>query len=191
MEHLLLPKDVEPFITVSYYAPDKRDWYDGKGHEKYPERMGWTRDNLLGIVHPGENGPPFGKENGQPRDDAAIERFFQSWLYFGTAIEFFKVGGGHILDTESFLVLQPPTEPGKAHIVQTTYLRMYLVELWGKSTRDKETLWKEVTPILQRTLFYLNHFCQEPKEKHPSDRSKTVTWPVRDEISTSSKCFSG
>lgn len=97
-----------------YYALNKRDWYDGKGHEGYPERMGWTKDNLLGIVPPGEDGPPFGKDNEQPRDDATIERFFQSWLYFGTAIEFFKVGGGHILETESFLVLLPIPEPGKA-----------------------------------------------------------------------------
>jgi hypothetical protein len=117
----------------------------------------------------------FGKENGQPRDDAAIERFFQSWLWLETAIEFFKVGGGHVFDAESFLILLPPAEPPKAHIVQTTYLQRFLVELWGKSTRDKESLWKKVTPILQRTLSYLNHFCQEPREKHPSDRSNTVT----------------
>jgi hypothetical protein len=63
--------------------------------------MGWTKDNLLGIVPPGEDSPPFGKDNEQPRDDATIERFFQSWLYFGTAIEFFKVGG------DMFLRLSP------------------------------------------------------------------------------------
>jgi hypothetical protein len=112
-------------------------------------QKGWAGPKITSsVLFPGEDGPPFGKDNEQPRDDATIERFFQPWLYFGTAIEFFKVGGGHVLDTESFLVLLPPPESGKAYIVQTTYLRMYLVELWGKSTRDKESLWKEVTPIL-------------------------------------------
>jgi hypothetical protein len=188
MDHLPLPDGVKPYITVPYYAPDKSDWYDGKGHGGYPERMGWSKDNLLGHVPRGQNWPPFGtNKNGKPRKNEDIERFFQTWLYFGTAIEFFKVGGIRTLTTEDFM---SRAEPGHAHVVNTIYLRMYLSVLWEKSTRDKESLWKESAAILERTLFYLNHFCQEPKERHPSDPSKAIKWPVRDEISTSSMYFS-
>lgn len=177
---MTLPEGVKPFVVVPYYAPKEKDWYDMKGYAGYPRRMGWSDDALLGKE---SSAAPFGSSVGQPRTDEDIVRFFQTWLYFGTAIEFFKVAGGHVLNTESFIYRV--NHPDKAHIVQTTYLRMYLGTIWSKSTRSKEVLWKEATAILSCTLRYLNIFCQEPKERHPSDREKVVTWPLVDEISIS------
>jgi hypothetical protein len=187
MEHLPLPEGAEHFIQVPYYAPDaKRDWYDCEGHQEYPQRMGWREEDLLGNVPEDEEGPPFGSDKeGNPRKPLDIERFFQTWLFFGTAIEVLKAGGIHAT-TEDFL---QPKGITKARIVTTSKLPSLLLE-WNKSSKDKESLWSKTKLILERTLFYLNLFCHAPKDKHPSDRRKSVTWPVRDEISTSSMCFS-
>lgn len=191
MEHLRLPDGVQPFITVPYYAPDQRDWYDGKGHEGYPKRMGWTEQQLLGQVPivPGENTSPFGTDaKGKPRENADVERFFQTWLYFGTVTEFLNAGKAPGLDLVTTGGFVFPPGAGGSRIVTTRYLPISLSR-WSKSTVDKEELWKAATSILSTTLRYLNHFCKEKIEKHPSDHTPTVTWPVRDEISTSSMYF--
>jgi hypothetical protein len=188
MEHLRLPDNVEPFITVPYYAPDEHDWYDGKGHEGYPKRMGWTEQQLLGQVPipPGEKGSPFGTDaKGNLRKNLDIERFFQTWLYFGTVTEFLNAGhapGLELVTTGGFVF---PKGAGGVRIVTTRYLPISLGR-WSESTVDTEKLWTVTTAILNRTLRYLNHFCQEQGGKHPSDHSPAVSWPVRDEISTSS-----
>lgn len=192
MEHLLLPEGADPFIHIPYYAPDQHDWYDGKGHDSYPKRMGWTEEELLGQVpvSPGGEGSPFGTDrNGKPRTDEDIQRFFQTWLYFGTVTEFLNAGHApHLLKVTTGVFVGQPG-PGRVRTVSTTYLPISLSR-WCDSTVDNEKLWSETTAILTRTLNILNHFCQEPKEQHPSNHQKPAAWPVSDEISTSSMYIS-
>lgn len=191
MEHLPLPDGAKHFIHVPYYCPNgESDWYDGKGHEGYPARMGWSKQDLLGNAPPGQGGSHFGvNANGTARHFADIERFFHTWLFFGTVIEFLKAGNVPALSgitTASFLC---PKGLSTARVVTTEKLPSLLL-LWYKSTVEIESLWTRTTAILERTVFYLNRFCQEAKEIHPSDHRKPLRWPVRDEISTSSMCFS-
>jgi hypothetical protein len=187
MEHLPLPEGAKHFILVPYYAPNPdSDWYDCEDHHEYPQRMGWSEEDLLGNVSGDDEISPFGTdEEGYPRKPEDIERFFQTWLFFGTAIEVLKAGGVRHVTTEDFL---QPKGLTKARIVTTSKLPSLLLE-WGKSTKNKESLWSTTRLILERALSYLNRFCHAPKDKHPSERRKDVTWPVRDEISTSSMYY--
>lgn len=186
MEHLPLPEGSKHFMVVPYYVPNpESDWYDGEGFQEYPERRGWSEENLLGVASWGKEDAPFGTdEDGNPRDPKETERFFQTWLFFGTAIEVLKAGDVRDVTTESFL---QPKGLTVARIVTTSKLPSMLLE-WGTSMEDKESLWSAATLILERALFYLNRFCQAPRDKHPSDRRKAVTWPVSDVISTSGMC---
>lgn len=203
MEHLPLPEGINPFITVPYCTADpQHEWYSGPSHAEYPEKMGWSEDNLRAHVGPGWNDPPFGTDSsGNLRKNEDIEHFFQTWLFFGTAIEVLKLGGVDVT-TEDFL---QPVGLTKARVVTTEKLPSLLLK-WDPAaigsdikasddpvlnaqvnkSNNQSTLWRKTGSILARTLFYLNLFCQPPKERHPFDRRKTPTWPVRDEISTSS-----
>ncbi|KAF3930992.1 hypothetical protein ABW20_dc0100680 [Dactylellina cionopaga] len=79
MEHFILPKGKLhlriPNLTFDTYTRSDVDWND------YPASKGWKQEDLDGEAK-------FGGR--QPAD---VQSFFQSWLYFGTAIEVLAIAG--------------------------------------------------------------------------------------------------
>lgn len=76
MEHLKRPSSpVYPPIEVPYIVTAE---YDGEGFDGYPERQGVDKESLLS----GDFGTT---------DFPRLHAFVQSWLFFGLAVEFFKV----------------------------------------------------------------------------------------------------
>jgi hypothetical protein len=188
MEHLPLPEGVEPFIIVPYEAPQK-DWFDGQGFIDYPQRCGWTEEQLRG-------GDDTTKEdyldaNGfkAKGSEYEVEQFFQTWLFFGLMIEFLKIGGVHV-QTEDFLVdaNMEGDNPDMPKMVNTSKLPQLLVK-WRNGLTNKgantERTWKTLRPMFDRSKSVLDRFCVPGHEKEwPLKQEKPRPWPVRDEIST-------
>ncbi|GJJ11313.1 hypothetical protein Clacol_005545 [Clathrus columnatus] len=76
MDHFKLPPGAQHYIFVPYKCTEP---YDGGDFHTYPERKGWTIDDIEGK-----------NEYGYRRPEE-IEMFFQSWLFFGVIVEVFKI----------------------------------------------------------------------------------------------------
>ena len=117
MDHLQLPEETAPFIVAPYEAPEAL-WYDNKGFLTFPQRRGWTEEQLRGGDDRSKD--DYEDKNGfkSKGTDYEVEQFFQTRLFFGLAIEVMKVGAVHVT-TEDFL--KPKVET-KARIVDTSKL---------------------------------------------------------------------
>ncbi|GJJ11103.1 hypothetical protein Clacol_005334 [Clathrus columnatus] len=76
MDHFILPPGAQHYITVPYKCIEP---YDNGDFATYPERKGWTIDDIEG------------KDDYGHRKPEEIEMFFQSWLFFGVLVQVFKV----------------------------------------------------------------------------------------------------
>lgn len=93
MDHYLAPEGTER-IDVPYVGSEE---YDGQDFFTYPDRKGWTRDELKGDQKFGNRSPE------------EAEAFFQTWLFFGGAISVFKIVDITLMP-ESFLRRTPKTQ---------------------------------------------------------------------------------
>ncbi|QGA20737.1 hypothetical protein EYB26_008445 [Talaromyces marneffei] len=187
MEHLPLPEGVEHFIIVPYEAP-KKDWYDGKGFMNYPQRRGWTEEQLRG-------GDDTTKEdyldtNGfkTKGSESEVEQFFQTWLFFGQVIEFLQIGGIHV-QTEDFLVDAniEGENPDMPKMVNTSKLPQLLIQ-WRNRLRNRGAnngrTWATLRSMFDMSKSILDRFCVPGHEREwPLKQEKPRPWPVRDEIS--------
>ena len=166
MDHLPLPVGVEHFILAPYETP-KSEWYGSKGFLEFPNSMGCSEKDLSGEVQWGDE-YPFGRSQNLPRKKKDIENFFQTWLYFGLAIEVFKIAGIK-MTTEDFLI---PTPLGEARIVSTSKLSPFLKQCsdMKRTKAEKQELWFRLGPIFDRVAFFLDRFCPPEKKIHPSDK---------------------
>ncbi|KAL4901111.1 hypothetical protein BDW74DRAFT_170459 [Aspergillus multicolor] len=182
MEHLPLPAGTRPFIIVPYEAPES-EWFDIGQTDflSFPSSRGWTEAQLRGgdettkEAHLDPNG--FHK-----RGDQNVEQFFQTWLFFGLAIDVLKLGGVWAWVSD---FLKPETH-GKARIVDTSKLPEMLVE-WEKGIKKRGQLKKDWTTLnkkFERAASILDRFCKPDDETLPLQQDKPRPWPVRDEIAT-------
>ncbi len=130
MDHLPLPEGAKSLFSIPYCCPNTSlDWYVGP-FEAYPARMGWSEENLRADVPPHSDAPPFGRDaKGMKRQPEDIEHFFQTQLFFGTAIEVLKPGG---VPTSAPDFLQPKG-PTAARVMSPEKLP-YLLMLWSPAT---------------------------------------------------------
>ncbi|GJJ11131.1 hypothetical protein Clacol_005362 [Clathrus columnatus] len=87
MDHFILPPGTTHYITVPYKCTEP---YDNGDFYTYPERKGWTADDVEGKDEYGHR---------RPED---IEIFLQSWLFFGVLVEVFKIVNIKV-DTDDFI----------------------------------------------------------------------------------------
>lgn len=181
MEHLQLPENVKHFIFAPYEAPEK-DWYDNRGFKDYPERRGWTEEQLQGGVDlevEDFRDPNGFHTKGEPYE---VERFFHTWLFFGLAIEFFHLGGVTIT-TEDLL---RPKDTSRVRWADTSKVPDLLVQWRDRvdSAGDAAGVWEKLKDIFDAVQKVLNRFCLPDEDDRPLKREKPRPWPVRDEIST-------
>ncbi|GJJ11128.1 hypothetical protein Clacol_005359 [Clathrus columnatus] len=87
MDHFILPPGTTHYITVPHKCIEP---YDNGDFYTYPERKGWTADDVEG------------KDEYGHRRSEDVEIFFQSWLFFGVLVEVFKIVNIKI-DTDDFI----------------------------------------------------------------------------------------
>jgi hypothetical protein len=181
MDHLPLPQDAVPFIIAPYEAPVEL-WYDGLGFLGFPQRRGWTEEQLRG-------GDDLSKDDYLDKNgfkskgtNYQVEQFFQTWLFFGLLVEVMKVGGIYV-STEDFLRQQGEI---KAKIVDTSGLPALLLQ-WKKGIHSRWDLadaWEKLHEMFEKTATILDRYCVYDGDVWPLNLDKPRPCPVRDEIST-------
>ncbi|KAF3931325.1 hypothetical protein ABW19_dt0206135 [Dactylella cylindrospora] len=205
MDHLLRPEGTENFITVTY-GVEESGFYDGQGFFDYPQRKGWTEDDLMGLNN-------FGN-----RSDKEVINFFQTWLFFGMGIEVLGAAGIKA-ETKDFV---RPGETG--YIVNTEALPAMLVQwkkLWPlpegiskdctcKSWIDpnqnkcrEKVCWKNfphardspawfiTSAILDRVCFFMDRYCTSTSRQREGLDNPEHVWPVTEEVIASILALGG
>ncbi|KAL4747053.1 hypothetical protein BDW72DRAFT_209892 [Aspergillus terricola var. indicus] len=187
MEHLPLPAGKKHFIVAPYEAPES-DWFDisQESFLSFPSSRHWTEAQLRGgdeTTKDAHLDPDGFHIKGSPQK---VEQFFQTWLFFGLAIDVLRLGGVCAW-VEDFLKPATNTHP-KARIVDTSKLPRMLVE-WEKGIKARGRLkadWDTLNEMFERAGTILDRFCKLPHEEDnsPLQQEKPRPWPVRDEIAT-------
>ncbi|KIA75696.1 hypothetical protein HK57_00512 [Aspergillus ustus] len=185
MEHLPLPSGARHFITAPYEAPEGT-WYKNEGFLAFPAQHGWSEENLRGgdDLCREDRDDPEGFYQHSKKKLENVERFFQTWLFFGLAIDVLAVGDVKAT-TETFL---KPRGITKARIVDTSSLPALLVRWEANMKRNgaSASTFLDLNARFERAAEILDRFCRitDPGEHLPLETNKPRPWPVRDEIAT-------
>ena len=187
MDHLILPEGARHWILVSYSAKEDQYYENlGTGFHEHPKRAGWADDETLIQPKEGENylgGTVVGEED-KSRTDEEIERFFQTWLFFGLLIEVFSLSGIHVT-TKDFLVPRSQDDQ-TAHVVTTSKLPSLIIQWREKHEVSGDShVFDAISKILDRVGVVLDHHCASGKNHRSIHQYGPVLWPVGEEITTS------
>jgi hypothetical protein len=188
MEHLPLHAGKKHFIVAPYEAPES-DWFDisRESFLSFPSARHWTEAQLHGgdeTTKDAHLDPDGFHRKGSPQK---VEQFFQTWLFFGLAIDVLRFGGVRA-SVEDFL--KPATQThAKARIVNTSRLPGMLVD-WEKGIKARGRLmkdWDTLNEMFERAGSILDRFCRLPNPEEDNSllqQERPRLWPVRDEIAT-------
>jgi len=173
MDHFPLPERAEhirvPNTTFKDYGRSSG------GFLNYPDQNGWSKEDLMG------------KDKFGGRTEEEVQAFFQTWLYFGCAIEVFGAAGVEV-STADFL-------DSTKQFVSTIRLPEKIRE-WGRrvkmmdhsglgSTTDCRVMTES---ILNEVFRLISHYCaalrRSPPDVEIANSSQTY-WPVSADISMS------
>lgn len=182
MEHLLASEGAVP-IDIPYVSTEE---YDGGDFLTYPQRKGWSEDELMGHKSFGDRKP------------SEVEAFFQTWLYFGCLISAFAIIGIEV-KTIDFI---RETEKGQKLI--TTHLFPGFIQDWAtqekaKARADLLSIPDQyigrptargskgaITAILNRVRVFVDKYCSvEAPERAKDLNTEPPFWPISPHISLS------
>ena len=169
MDHVILPPG-EKHLEIIYNSREK-GYYDHKGFEDYPDRQGYSTQDLSGT-----NG--FGGRNAED-----VKQFFQTWLFFGLIIEFFAAFGENVT-TEQFL--RPSSGNEQHRIVDTSGLPELLVNLKKSETHSKnQSTVAAVQQMLTLAQTIVDRFYTYVSRSSTSQSASRPSWPVADRVALS------
>ena len=192
MDHLLLPEGIKPWIVIAYDGQEE-DYYEkqqGKGFFDFPKRLGWVDEEVWAQPKADEDlmGGVVESEDEKHREPWEVEKFFQTWLFFGLIIEVFTLSGISV-STDDFLVpfaQKTIHKPQKSHIVTTTKLPSMIVQWREKHQASRDTkIFDDVMKLLDHVGKILDHHCASGKDHRSIHQYGKVLWPVKDETTTS------
>jgi hypothetical protein len=125
MEHFASPEGTEP-IDVPHVGTED---YDGSDFFGYPQRKGWSQNQLMGDQN-------FGNSSSKE-----VEAFFQTWLYFGCSISVFGLVG---IEVKTCDFVQE-TEKGEKII--TTKLLSGFIQDWMNREGMHNENYKALAPV--------------------------------------------
>ncbi|KAF2259664.1 hypothetical protein CC78DRAFT_620856 [Lojkania enalia] len=193
MDHLVLPEGAKPWLKVAYDCAETEHYENipDKGFE-YPDhykRLGWEKgevwtqpktseDTLGGVIEGAED---------KIRESWEVERFFQTWLFFGLLIEVFKLSG---IEVKTIDFLAPITrkavhKPQTAHLITTSKLPG-LIQQWRQkhtASRD-ETVFNRALELIDHVGKIVDYHCARGKDHRSINQYGKVLWPVSDETTT-------
>ncbi|KAJ0421497.1 hypothetical protein BJY00DRAFT_323272 [Aspergillus carlsbadensis] len=191
MEHLPLPTGTSHYITAPYEAPPSAWFKQTQTFLSFPRSRGYTAENLRGgdSLSEEDRNDPAGFFKHSDGNLASVEQFFQTWLFFGLAIDVLDLGNVSV-STEDFL---KPAAVGTARIVDTSKLPGFLVR-WERNIRrddNRSDLFHELNVRFTKAAEVLDRFCRLPSPSssderalYPLSTTKPRPWPVRDAIAT-------
>ena len=196
MDHLILPEGVKPWIVVAYEGKEA-DYYEnqeGQGFLEFPSRLGWDDNEVFSQPKKIESGLYGGivVEDEKTRLPGEVEKFFQTWLFFGLIIEVFALNSIRV-STEDFLAplsIKAIQKPQETHVVSTSKLPSLIAE-WRKkhlASRDSDKENEDFTKVmayLDQAGKIIDHHCADGRGHRSIQQYGSVLWPVRDETTTS------
>ena len=194
MDHLILPEGVKPWMKTAYDAPEP-EWYENipdqgvsylefyKRVDKWDKDDVWTKpkvvEDLLGGVEEGAEE--------KERKPWEIEKFFQTWLFFGLIIEVFKLRGIEV-KTEDFLapiVKKAVHKPQTARLITTAKLPE-LIKRWREKHQEKrdDTVFDKAMVLLDHVGQIVDYNCAGGKDHRSIHQYDKVLWSVTDQTTT-------
>ena len=216
MDHMILPEGAKPWILVAYDGQPE-DYYENQpgedSFEDFPKRLGWKDEEVRARPQEDEDlmgGTAVG-ETANVRGPDEIEKFFQTWLFFGMIIEVFRLSDILVKTTDflypSVLTDCPDNERDyisaqtdrlkefvqktfhkhqKSHIVTTCKLPGLIVKWRQKHQHSKDSKdFNKVLSILDYVGKLIDHHCANGKDHRSVGQYGRVLWPVKDETTTS------
>lgn len=194
MDHLILPEGAKPWLKVAYDNP-KPNWYEnvpdgGFDFFNFHKRVGWRvdevwvqskkDDDLLGGVEENSIVNP-------PKTPWEVDRFFQTWLLFGTIVEVFRLSGVEA-KTDDFLVpitLRSVHNPQTAQLVTTAKLPE-LIQQWQQAHQKSRdgSVFDQVLKILDFVGQLVDYHCASGKDHRSIHQYGKVLWDVTAETTT-------
>ena len=170
MDHLLLPKGKGhirvPNLTYGDYTSGHGS-FDG-----YPARCGWKEEHIEG------------KDSFGGRSETEIAAFFQSWLYFGCAIEVLAISG---------VTVQQSDLLDEDRLFVCTHKLPFLLRQWkyrmGKianKNHPTQIRWAMKTAlILRKVSDFVDAYClpyHGPRITSTTQRSRNTTSPLPEKV---------
>jgi hypothetical protein len=193
MDHLVLPEGAKPWIKLAYDCAEDQHYENipnnGLEYHEFNKRVGWADDEVWAQPKPSEDllGGVVEGEEEKIREPWEIDRFFQTWLFFGLIIEVFSLSGIEV-KTSDFLA--PITrkavhKPQTARLITTAKLPD-LIKQWRQkhqASRD-EAVYEKAIRLLDHVAKVVDYHCAGGKDHRSIHQYGKVLWSVPDETTT-------
>ncbi|KAF2787006.1 hypothetical protein K505DRAFT_288686 [Melanomma pulvis-pyrius CBS 109.77] len=193
MDHLVLPEGAKPWMMLAYDCPEA-EYYENipdQGFE-YPEfykRAGWAYDEVWAQPNQSEDllGGVLEGEEDKIREPWEIDRFFQTWLFFGLLIEVFALSDIEV-KTADFLapiVRKAVHKPQTARLITTSKLPDLIKQWRQKHQASKDgTVFDKALKLLDHVGKIVDYHCAGGKDHRSIHQYGKVLWSVSDETTT-------
>jgi len=192
MDHLL-PEGAKPLITLAYDC-EEDEYYEkipkkGFEYSEFYNRVGWAYEDAW--AHPIHSEDLLGgvEEGAQDkvRKPWQIEKFFQTWLFFGLIIEVFDLSGIEVKTTDFLapIVRKSVHKPQTARLITTSKLPGLIME-WRKrhESSSNEAVFDRTHKLLDHVGKILDYHCVGGKDHRSPRQYGKVLWPVSDDTTT-------
>ncbi|KAF2501715.1 hypothetical protein BU16DRAFT_205795 [Lophium mytilinum] len=193
MDHLVLPEGAKPWMMLAYDCPETEHYENipdkGFAYSEFYKRVGWGYDEVWAQPQQSEDllgGVVEGAED-KIREPWELDKFFQTWLFFGLIIEVFALSGIEV-KTSDFLapiVRKAVHKPQTAHLITTSKLPD-LIKQWREkhqASRD-ETVFEAALKLLDHVGKIVDYHCAGGKDHRSIHQYGKVLWSVSDETTT-------
>jgi hypothetical protein len=193
MDHLILPEGAKPWMKLAYDCKET-EYYENipKKDFEYPDfyrRVGWAYDEVWAQPVQFEDalgGVIEGHED-KIRELWEIDRFFQTWLFFGLLIEVFALSDIEV-KTDDFLapiVRKAVHKPQTARLITTSKLPELIQQWRQKHQASKDTdVYDKALKLLEHVGKILDYHCAGGKDHRSIHQYGKVLWSVSDETTT-------
>ncbi|KAF2815443.1 uncharacterized protein BDZ99DRAFT_196198 [Mytilinidion resinicola] len=193
MDHLVLPEGAKPWMKLAYDCPETEHYENipdkGFAYPEFYKRVGWAYDEVWAQPQQSEDllGGVVEGEEDKIREPWELDKFFQTWLFFGLIIEVFALSGIEV-KTSDFLA--PITrkavhKPQTARLITTAKLPD-LIKRWREkhtASRD-ETVFDGAIRLLDHVGKIVDYHCAGGKDHRSIHQYGKVLWSVADETTT-------
>jgi hypothetical protein len=193
MDHLVLPEGARPWMMLAYDCQEA-DYYENipqKGFEytEFYKRVSWAEDEVWFKPNQNEDllGGVIEGEEDKIREPWEIDRFFQTWLFFGLMIEIFRLSDIEV-KTADFLapiVRKAVHKPQTARLITTNKLPNFIKQWRQKhqASRD-EAVFDGALKLLDHVGKIVDYHCAGGKDHRSIHQYGKVLWSVADETTT-------